>query len=182
MLKKRLPFLAPCCLIFFLFFLTHGVMAEREKNYQWIRSQTEVQISEIIVSLSEQKIYAYGTNGKLVGTSIISSGKENFSTPAGEYQIIEKEKIHYSNLYGYIVDRYGNILKPGSSKERISKKWHFRGAPMPYFLRLTKSGIGIHGGPTTGRPISHGCIRLPMDFAAKLFTNTPLHTRVLVFD
>jgi hypothetical protein len=46
--------------------------------------------------------------------------------------------------------------------------------------RLTWSGIALHGGPLPGHPASHGCIRLPYDFAAHLFDLTKLGMRVIV--
>ncbi|QSR89403.1 L,D-transpeptidase family protein [Methylacidiphilum caldifontis] len=173
-------------MIFFLIFAfheNHWGIERIQRASQWFNhSKDLLSVAEIIISLAEQKIYVYGTNGKLIALSIISSGRDKHATPPGEYQVIEKEMIHYSNLYGYIIDRKNNIIRPASAKEKIPHNYHFKGAPMPYFLRLTKNGIGLHGGLTTGRPLSHGCIRLPMDFAAKLYSITPLHTRILIFD
>ncbi len=65
-----------------------------------------------------------------------------------------KEAEHYSNLYD---DAY-----------------------MPHMQRITWSGIALHGGPLPGYPASHGCIRMPYDFAACLFDVTRLGMRVIV--
>jgi hypothetical protein len=46
--------------------------------------------------------------------------------------------------------------------------------------RLTWSGIALHGGVLPGYPASHGCIRMPYDFAARLFDATELGLRVFV--
>jgi len=48
---------------------------------------------------------------------------------------------------------------------------------MPHMQRITWSGIALHGGPLPGYPASHGCIRLPYDFAARLFDLTRLGMR-----
>jgi hypothetical protein len=53
----------------------------------------------------------------------------------------------------------------------------FRGAPMPYFLRV-HGGIGMHAGYLPGYPASHGCIRLPKEMALKFFEDAPVGTPV----
>ena len=40
---------------------------------------------------------------------------------------------------------------------------------MPWINRLTRSGTALHAGSVPGYPASHGCIRLPLAFAPKLF-------------
>ena len=51
---------------------------------------------------------------------------------------------------------------------------------MPNMLRLTWSGIALHGGGLPGHPASHGCIRLPYDFAEQLFNATKVGMRVIM--
>jgi hypothetical protein len=51
---------------------------------------------------------------------------------------------------------------------------------MPNMQRLTWSGIALHGGPLPGHAASHGCVRLPYDFAQKLFDKTPMGMRVII--
>jgi len=51
---------------------------------------------------------------------------------------------------------------------------------MPHMQRLTWSGIALHGGPLPGYPASHGCVRMPFAFAARLFDKTRLGMRVIV--
>jgi hypothetical protein len=53
-------------------------------------------------------------------------------------------------------------------------------AYMPHMQRLTWSGIALHGGPLPGHAASHGCIRMPYDFAERLFDTTKLGMRVIV--
>jgi hypothetical protein len=107
----------------------------------------------IIVSLGSQRLWLYDKHG-LVTTSIVSTGTAGFPTPAGVFAILDKEVQHYSNIYG--------------------------GASMPYMQRLTMSGVALHSGVTTGRPASHGCIRLPHAFARHLFGLTGLGARVII--
>lgn len=53
-------------------------------------------------------------------------------------------------------------------------------APMPNMNRLTWSGIALHTGNLPGYPASHGCVRLPLDFSAKLFGITQVGTSVII--
>ena len=75
-------------------------------------------------------------------------------TPTGIFSILEKNRIHHSNLYG--------------------------SAPMPFMQRVTNSGVAMHAGELPGYPASHGCIRLPYSFSKSLFGITPMATRVIV--
>ena len=100
-----------------------------------------------IVSLRSQKIIVYDANGWILQAPV-SSGQAGRETPAGIFSIIQKEAEHYSNLYD---DAY-----------------------MPHMQRLTWSGIALHGGRLPGYPASHGCVRMPYDFAERLFDVTKL--------
>lgn len=108
---------------------------------------------QIIVSIGSQRLWVYDNHG-LLETSLVSTGVGGFPTPTGVFAIIDKEKTHFSNIY--------------------------RGAPMPNMQRLTMSGVALHSGVTTGRPASHGCIRLPHAFSIKLFNLTQLGARVII--
>src|ERR1043166_5383274 len=107
----------------------------------------------LVISIKSQKVSLYG-NGKLIETSIISTGTPGHDTPLGVFSVIEKDRHHRSNIYS--------------------------NAPMPYMQRITWSGVALHEGFVTGRPASHGCIRLPQAFAARLWEITQLGVRVVV--
>jgi L,D-transpeptidase catalytic domain len=106
-----------------------------------------------IVSLRDQRITVYDANGWIMRAPV-SSGQKGRETPAGVFSILQKEAEHYSNMYD---DAY-----------------------MPHMQRLTWSGIALHGGALPGYPASHGCIRMPYDFAERLFDVTRLGMRVIV--
>ena len=106
-----------------------------------------------IVSLRSQRITVYDADGWIMRAAV-SSGQAGRETPAGVFSVIQKDAEHHSNLYD---DAY-----------------------MPHMQRLTWSGIALHGGLLPGHPASHGCIRLPYDFAAHLFDLTKLGMRVIV--
>jgi hypothetical protein len=134
----------------------------------------------IRISLGEQRAYFY-KGGELVGISTLSSGREGYDTPTGNYKIIQKSKDHKSNLYGDYVDAGGNVIQ-----KDIGVKTHpkppgaiFDGARMPYFMRIV-GGVGMHAGFLPGYPASHGCIRMPEFMAAKFFANVEKGTPVTV--
>ena len=135
----------------------------------------------ITIDLREQEARFY-KDGRLVGVSLISSGREGYSTPTGTFTIIQKNKDHVSNLYGDYVDGAGNVMVANVGAKRDPKPAgaSFRGAPMPYFMRITPTGVGMHAGFLPGVPASHGCIRMPERMAEIFFANVSHGTPVRV--
>lgn len=109
----------------------------------------------VIVSLPEQRAYVY-RNGVRIGVSTTSTGKPGHATPPGIYTILQKRREHYSNLYD--------------------------DAPMPFMQRLSWDGVALHAGNLPGYPASHGCVRLPLGFAERLFATTGIGSVVVVAD
>lgn len=136
--------------------------------------------SSITINLGEQKAFFY-KDGRLVGVSMISSGREGYRTPSGQYKIIQKSKDHVSNLYGDYVDQGGNVMVANVGVKRDAKPpgTSFRGAPMPYFLRF-HGGYGLHAGFLPGFAASHGCVRMPERMAQIFFANVSRGTPVRV--
>jgi len=133
----------------------HASAVERrsERSVESIESRTAGEPIMAIVSLHKQRITVYDANGWIVRAPV-SSGQKGRETPAGIFSVIQKHADHYSNLYD---DAY-----------------------MPHMQRITWSGIALHGGPLPGYPASHGCVRMPFEFAARLFDATRLGLRVIV--
>jgi hypothetical protein len=135
----------------------------------------------IKIRLGEQRAYFYkGT--QLVGVSQLSTGREGTGTPSGSYKIMEKDPDHISNLYGDYVDAAGNVIvaNVGVNKDPKPPGTRFKGAPMPYFMRLTSGGVGLHAGYLPGYPASHGCIRMPEFMAESFFRSVSIGTPVTV--
>jgi len=134
----------------------------------------------ITIDLAEQKAFFYKA-GRLVGVSMISSGREGFSTPSGNFKIIQKNKDHVSNLYGDYVDGQGNVVvsNVGVKSDPKPAGTSFRGAPMPYFMRV-HGAVGMHAGFLPGFAASHGCIRMPERMAQIFFANVSHGTPVRV--
>ena len=107
----------------------------------------------IAISINKQNMKIYDANGFFAETPI-STGMRGHPTPMGVFSVVAKEKLHHSNIYS--------------------------GAPMPYMQRITWSGIAIHAGVLPGYPASHGCIRMPMAFAVKMYGWTRMGARVVV--
>lgn len=124
----------------------------------------------IKINLAQQRAYFF-KSGKLVGVSQLSTGREGLATPTGSYKIVQKDKDHVSTLYGDYVDDVGNVVKAnvGIDKDPKPPGTRFKGAPMPYFMRIV-GGVGMHAGYLPGFPASHGCIRMP-EFMAENFFN-----------
>ena len=124
-----------------------------ERPVESIQSRIAGEPILAIVSLHNQRITVYDANGWILRAPV-SSGQKGRETPAGIFSVIQKDAEHYSNLYD---DAY-----------------------MPHMQRITWSGIALHGGSLPGYAASHGCVRMPFDFAARLFDATRLGLRVIV--
>ncbi len=107
----------------------------------------------LIVSLATQRATLY-RNGIPIAITTVSTGRSGHVTPTGVFTILQRDVDHRSNIYD--------------------------NAPMPYMQRLTWDGIALHGGTLPGYPASHGCIRLPHEFAKRLYGVTRLGMTVLI--
>ena len=107
-----------------------------------------------VVALDAQRVTVYDHNGRMLQQSPVSTGSTGYETPAGIFSVVQKKADHNSNLY-----EDGN---------------------MPFMQRITWTGIALHAGVLPGRPASHGCVRMPMDFAQRLFDLTDVGMRVVI--
>jgi len=136
----------------------------------------------VIIYLKEQRAYFYKAD-QLVGVSQVSAGREGHNTPIGNYKIVQKDLDHASNLYGDYVDASGNVVQKDVEVGKDPKPPGavFKGAPMPFFMRIT-GGVGMHKGYLPGYPASHGCIRMPGKMAESFFNNVEVGTPVQIVD
>ena len=125
----------------------------RPGQYLWRDVPDSAGAERVVVSLSDQLAFLY-RGDTLVAVTTISSGAPENPTPTGIFNVLEKKPMHRSRKYD--------------------------NAPMPFMQRIDRFGIALHAGHTPGHPASHGCIRLPAKFAAKLFTVTGVGTPVLI--
>jgi L,D-transpeptidase catalytic domain len=107
----------------------------------------------IVISKKSQNMFVF-SDGLLWASTPISTGKRRHETPSGFFPILQKRKFHRSNIYS--------------------------GAPMPFMQRLTWTGIALHAGWVPGYPASHGCVRVPREFARSLFKLTKASATTVV--
>ena len=108
---------------------------------------------QIFISIDQQRLHLY-SDGVQVADTTIATGVPQHPTPMGVFSVIQKDRFHHSNIYS--------------------------NAPMPFMQRITWSGVALHEGMNLGHPASHGCIRMPHEFAARLWVLTKLGVRVVV--
>src|SRR3984893_14735521 len=106
-----------------------------------------------IVSIKTQQVTFYDADGWILRAPV-STGTTGRETPAGIFAVLEKDKDHHSTMYD--------------------------DASMPNMQRITWNGIALHGGPLPGYAASHGCVRMPYDFAEKMFDKTRIGMRVII--
>ena len=133
-------------------YTTFGDKTLKPGQYLWAKRGNEGP-TRVIISLADQMGYVY-RGDELIGVTTLSTGTDEKPTPTGIFPIQEKRTMYRSKKYD--------------------------NAPMPHMQRLDQYGIALHAGHNPGRPASHGCIRLPSAFAAKLYTMTKVGTPVLI--
>ncbi len=124
-------------------------------DYVWHPQVSPAGPVVILVNLPDQVLYVY-RNGVRIGRSTVSTGKAGKRTPTGVFTVLQKKVRHESSIY--------------------------KGAKMPHMQRLTWTGIALHAGHLPGYPASAGCVRMPVDFAANLYSVTTLGTTVIIAD
>jgi lipoprotein-anchoring transpeptidase ErfK/SrfK len=132
-----------------------GKRRHSEKKVESVAKESAKPQGPLIISISiaRQRMRIYDANGFFAETPV-STGMPGHPTPMGVFSVIQKHKFHHSNIYS--------------------------GAPMPYMQRITWSGVAMHAGVLPGHPASHGCIRMPMAFAVKMWNWTKMGARVVV--
>ncbi len=108
---------------------------------------------QIFVSINQQKLHFY-SGGTHVEDQLVATGVPGHLTPMGVFSVIQRDRYHHSNIYD--------------------------NAPMPFMERITWSGVALHEGVGLGHQASHGCIRMPHDFAARLWQLRTMGMRVVI--
>jgi lipoprotein-anchoring transpeptidase ErfK/SrfK len=130
-----------------------GKVGLKPGEYVWAAAVPATGDPRIVADLLTQMVYLY-KGETLVGASSMSSAKTGHITPFGYWTILEKRPFYRSKKYD--------------------------NAPMPWMQRIDDYGIAFHGGVNPGYPASHGCMRLPMKFAEKLYAITKIGTKVVI--
>jgi hypothetical protein len=136
--------------------------------------------TSVEIDLEEQTAYLL-QNGRPVLATPISSAGYGHLTERGSFKILDKERNHYSSMYGKIVDARGNtIVADADADMRVPPGGKFIPAPVHYFMRFSGAD-GMHAGYLPGYPASHGCVRMPEEYAIEFFNSVSVGTPVTVF-
>jgi len=130
-----------------------GPLYMKPGEYKWASDIPQAGDTKVVIDLMTQLFYVY-RDDKLVGVATISSGKKGRDTPLGFWSVMLKKVKGYSRKYD--------------------------NAPMPFMQMYDPKGIAFHAGANPGFPASHGCVRLPLKFAEKLFSVTQVGTKVVI--
>ena len=130
-----------------------GPLYMKPGQYRWVADVPTNGDAKIVIDRLTQLFYVY-KDDKLVGVSTVSTGKKGRETPLGFWSVMMKKKLGYSRKYD--------------------------NAPMPFMQMYDSAGIAFHAGPNPGYPASHGCVRLPLKFAERLFGLTQMGTKVII--
>jgi lipoprotein-anchoring transpeptidase ErfK/SrfK len=122
-------------------------------EYFWDETGVPKGPADIVVDLTEEQLYVY-RGGVEIARTVITRGWDKHATPTGTFPILEKDADHYSSTYD--------------------------NAPMPFNLRLTWDGVAIHGANVDNEAATHGCVGIPLEFAAKLFKVARVGDRVFI--
>ncbi len=130
-----------------------GPLMLKPGDYRWAATVPQEGETKVVIDLLSQLFYVY-RGDQIVGVATISSGKKGRETPLGFWSVMLKQKLGHSRKY--------------------------ENAPMPFMQMYDPKGIAFHAGPNPGYPASHGCVRLPLKFAEKLYGLTQVGTKVVI--
>jgi lipoprotein-anchoring transpeptidase ErfK/SrfK len=130
-----------------------GKRGLRPGEYVWASAVPAEGDPRVVIDLLLQTAYAY-KGDRLVGAASISSARQGHITPLGFWTIQEKRPFYRSKKYD--------------------------NAPMPWMERFDEYGTAFHGGVNPGYPASHGCVRMPVKFAEKVYGLTKVGSKVII--
>ena len=130
-----------------------GTRGLKPGQFVWASAIPSEGETRVVLDLKTQMAYVY-RGDRVVGATTISSARTGMVTPLGNWKVLEKRKMYRSKKYD--------------------------NAPMPFMQRIDEYGIAFHGGNNPGYPASHGCVRMPLKFAEKLFGLTKIGSEVII--
>jgi hypothetical protein len=137
--------------------------------------------SRIDIDLTNQRAYLL-EGGRVILDSPICSGRPGHLTPTGTFKVTDKDLNHASSFYGF----FGNpatkqiVIPDADTAMKVPAGLEFVHAPMRYYMQF-KPAIGLHSGFLPGHPDSHGCVRMPQEYATSFFQAVKIGTRVHVY-
>ncbi len=134
-------------------FQAFGFKHLKPGQYLWRDVPASAGPERVVIGLSDQLAYVY-RGDTLMAVATISTGRDDKPSPTGIFSVLDKQPFYRSKKYD--------------------------NAPMPWMQRIDQYGVALHGGFNPGYPASHGCIRLPVAFAKKLYSVTDIGTPVFI--
>jgi lipoprotein-anchoring transpeptidase ErfK/SrfK len=134
-------------------FQAFGFKHLKPGQYLWREVPESAGPERVVISIGDQLVFLYRGDA-LMAVATISTGRDDKPTPTGIFSVLDKKTFYRSKKYD--------------------------NAPMPFMQRIDQYGIALHGGFNPGYPASHGCIRMPLTFAKKLFGVTDVGTPVMI--
>lgn len=151
------------------------------KIHYWLAKADETKVK---ISLWDQKAWLLNGDGKAILETDVSTGVPGKETPEGTFPVLERIEEKRSNRYGRFVDietREVVVEKAWEHQGDAPEGSEYEGIAMPYWMRLTWYGIGIHVGEFNKRArASFGCVRVVDEAQAKIYKKTILGTKVEV--
>lgn len=138
--------------------------------------------TKIELNLTTQRARILDGQSRVVIETQISTGTSNHRTPTGTFKILEKIVDKSSNRYGRWVSSStgATLVADGDSYKKPSGGAKFVGAEMPYWMRVTWYGIGMHIGYVPDYAASHGCIRVPAHIQPTIYSKVRVGTPVTI--
>jgi hypothetical protein len=130
-----------------------GPLFLRPGQFLWAPEIPKDGETRVVIDTLTQLFYVYRAD-RLIGVATISTGSKGRETPLGFWAVMNKKVKGYSRKYD--------------------------NAPMPFMQMYDSKGIAFHAGPNPGYPASHGCVRLPLKFAERLYGLTQIGTKVVI--
>jgi len=140
--------------------------------------------AHLLIDLAAQRAALLNSEGQAVIVTDVSTGKPGSETPTGNFRVLEKLKEKSSNRYGkYIHNDTGEELGLSWTFDKPPADATYKGLDMPYWMRLTYAGVGMHVGHVEPRQaLSFGCIRVPREVQPLIFAKCQVGTRVRIID
>ena len=137
--------------------------------------------TKIRVDLSDQRAQLLvGPEETVALDTPVCTGRPGKATPTGNYPITEMIVDKRSTLFGTTYYK-GKRVHGGDKRKYHGPRDKYVGAPLPYWMRLTGDGIGMHGSGSVHRtPSSSGCIRTPHDVIPKIYAKVKKGTPIIV--
>lgn len=187
MLRAISPLLLPLLLCQCVWWKEPPPPPKPKPTYQIMEDRYEAlhpKDSHILIDLAAQRAVLLNRKGQAVIVTDVSTGKEGYDTPTGNFKVLEKLELKRSNRYGkYIHNETGEELGHSWTFETPPADATYNGLEMPFWMRLTYGGVGLHVGHVEPRQaVSFGCIRLPREVQPMIYAKSQVGTRVRIID